>query len=71
MLFDDMSDRDLILFSISEIGCVKTVVKELATKIKDHLEYHKTQDERRWRVYLVLLGVFATTIAGLLVTVLT
>ena len=64
MKLGDMSDRQLILFNIGE-------TMEIKKLLTNHLHTHEVADERRWKMYLILFGVFVTTIAGLLVTLIT
>jgi len=64
MKLKDMTDRELLLFNIGETRSIKKL-------LNNHLAHHEKQDERRWKIYLILFGVFATTVAGLFVTLLT
>ena len=64
MKLGDMSDRQLILFNIGE-------TREIKKLLTNHLHTHEVADERRWKMYLILFGVFVTTIAGLFVTLVT
>lgn len=58
-----LSDRELILFVIGE-------TRHISRKLDSHIDYHAKQDDRHWRIYLILFGVSVTTIAGLAVTLL-
>ncbi len=59
MKIKDMTERELMLFILGEVRSVKDL-------LTNHLHSHEISDERRWKVYLILFGVFVTTVAGLL-----
>lgn len=59
----NLSDRELMLFNIGETR----IIKKLLT---NHLHAHEIADNRRWKIYLILFGVFITTVAGVIVALL-
>lgn len=59
----EMDTRELVLFNIGETRSVKKC-------LTNHLAHHEKQDDRRWKIYLVLLGIIGTTIGGLVIALL-
>ena len=71
MKLGDMTDRELILFVIGDVRSVQKDITCVKKAVTNHLSHHEKQDERRWKMYLILFGVFVTTVAGLFVTLIT
>jgi len=71
MKLGDMTDRELILFVIGDVRSVQKDITCVKKAVTNHLAHHEKQDERRWKMYLILFGVFVTTVAGLFVTLIT
>ena len=67
MKLGDMTDRQLIVFNIGETRLVR---KSLDNHLYTHIEQTKKQEDRRWKIYLILFGAFCTTISGFVIALL-
>ena len=64
MKLKDMTDRELILFSIGETRCIKKL-------LTNHLHSHEVADERRWKIYIGLFLAFVAITGSLFVAMVT
>ena len=70
MKLGDMTDREIIIFTLGEVRGNRKLLTENKTLLSNHLAHHEKQDDRRWKLHLALVIAGIGTVTAIVVALL-